>query len=173
MIEQRKTITRNWRPHGAPARRIDDFAEVPCAPAPAPAPAAHSAPAPGVDRSGIANRLENWGRWAKSSEGPVAAACMTGAICESLRRAELGTASTVMPGERSIDTADAVLLGRAMVKLSLDQRRILGLLYVDGARKPYIAALVRFPTGDFEKRLAAAQDALANVLSLYQNSNSK
>lgn len=98
---------------------------------------------------------------------------MTGAICESLRRAELGTASITIPGERAIDTADAVLVGRAMVRLSLDQRRILGLLYVDGARKPYIAALVRFHPDDFDKRLAAAQEALADALSLYQNSNSK
>lgn len=171
MIEQRKTITLNWRPAGTPARRIDDFAEVPYATAAARVEL--PAPAPGPDRSGITQRCENWGRWAKSSEGPVAAASMTGAICESLRRAELGTASTVIPGERAIDTADAVLVGRAMVRLSLDQRRILGLLYVDGQRKGFIAALVRFHPDDFEQRLAAAQDALSAALSVYQNSNSK
>lgn len=170
MIEQRKTISLNWRPAGTPARRVDDFAEVPYATAAVRPP---PAPAPGPDRSAIIQRLENWGRWAKSSEGPVAAACMTAAICESMRRAELGTASTATLGERGIDTADAVLVGRAMVKVTLDQRRILGLLYVDGARKPYIAALVRFHPDDFDQRLAAAQDALSAALSLYQNSNSK
>jgi DNA-directed RNA polymerase specialized sigma24 family protein len=170
LIEQRKTITLNWRPAGTPARRVDDFAEVPYASAARPEP---PAPAPGPDRSGITQRCENWGRWAKSSEGPVAAACMTGAICESLRRAELGTAPTVMLGERAIDTADAVLVGRAMVRLSLDQRRILGLLYVDGQRKGFIAALVRFHPDDFDQRLAAAQDALSAALSVCQNSNSK
>ena len=171
MIEQRKTITLNWRPAGAPARRIDDFAEVPYATSPV--RAEPPAPAPGPDRSGIAQRLENWGKWAKSSEGPVAAASMTGAICESLRRAELGTASTASTGERAIDTADAVLIARAMVKLTLGHRRILGLLYVDCARRPYIAALVRFHPDDFEQHLAEAQDALTTALSLYQNSNSK
>lgn len=171
MIEQRKTISLNWRPAGMPARRVDDFAEVPYATAVArPLP---QAPAPGPDRSAITQRLENWGRWAKSSEGPVAAACMTGAICESLRRAELGTASTVMLGERAIDTADAVLVGRAMVRLNLDQRRILGLLYVEGQRKGFIAAMVRFHPDDFDQHLASAQDALLAALSLYQNSNSK
>lgn len=171
MIEQRKTISLNWRPAGTPARRVDDFAEVPYA-----TPAARvepPAPAPGPDRSRITQRLENWGRWAKSSEGPVAAASMTGAICESLRRAELGTASIAVPGERAIDSADAVLVGRGMVKLTLDHRRILGLLYVDGARKPYIAAFVRVHPDDFEQHLTAAQDALSAALSMCQNSNSK
>lgn len=174
LIEQRKTISLNWRPVGTPARRVDDFAEVPYATAAVPPPAPGCArPAPVSDRSRITARLENWGRWAKSSEGPVAAACMTGAICESLRRAQLGTESIHVEGERAIDTADAVLVGRSMVKLILDQRRILGLLYVDGQRKGFIAALLRFHPDDFDTHLSTAQDALQAALSLCQNSNSK
>jgi hypothetical protein len=120
-----------------------------------------------VDRGDITLRLENWGRWAKSADGPFAAACMTGAICESLRRAAEGSAPSADAGVRFIDSSDAMLIGRAMVKVAFDERRLLGLLYVDAARKGYIAALLRFHPQDFDKRLAEAQDALQAVLAVY------
>ena len=169
-MERRATITLNWRPAGEPARRIDDFAEVPHHAANDALPPAPLEVAGGRE---IGSRLDNWGRWAKSAEGPFAAACMAGAICESLRRAAEGSARNMDAGARSIDSSDAVLIGRAMVEVTLDQRKLLGLLYVDGARKGYIAALLRFHPHEFDKRLTEAQDALVAALSLYQNSNSK
>lgn len=122
----------------------------------------------------IEDRLLNWARWCTSSDGGVAAACITGAICESLRKASLGVLPGGCGGHQSIDTADAVEIGRGMVRLDLNQRRLLGLHYVDQARSGYIAALLRFPRADFEKRMQAAQDALEAVLAarLYKNSNS-
>lgn len=118
-------------------------------------------------RRGIESRLENWARWAKSGEtGPRAAACMTGAICDAMYKAKHGVVS--VPGGdyviRSIDTNDAVLIGRAMVKLTLDQRRLLGLHYVDSQRAGYIAALLRFHPQDFDQRMAEAQKAVARVV---------
>jgi len=167
LTERRTTITRNWRPAGAPARRHDDFAEVAfVAPSPAPEP-------PAVDRSAIAERLENWGRWCRSSEGSTAAACMTGAICESMLRWAGGGEPRAAGVGPVIDSNDAALLGRAMVKLTLDHRRLLGLLYVDEKRKQFIGALLRIPPSDFDKQLCEAQDAIAAVLTVYQNSNSK
>lgn len=119
-----------------------------------------------TERRGIESRLENWGRWAKSSDGPRAAACMTGAICDAMQRAKHGTPSA-HPGDyqtRSIDTHDAVLIGRAMVRLTLDQRRLLGLHYVDSQRAGYIAALLRFHPHDFDRRMVDAQSAVARVV---------
>lgn len=65
---------------------------------------------------------------------------------------------------RSIDTNDAVLIGRAMVKLTLDQRRLLGLHYVDNQRSGYIAAMLRFPPLEYDRRMADAQSAVARVV---------
>jgi DNA-directed RNA polymerase specialized sigma24 family protein len=114
----------------------------------------------------IEDRLLNWARWCTSSDGGVAAACITGAICESLRKASLG----VLPGgagghHPSIDTADAAEIGRGMVRLDLNQRRLLGLHYVDGQRSAYIAALLRFPRHDFEPRMERARQALEAALA--------
>lgn len=126
-----------------------------------------------MDRSAIAERLENWGRWCRSSDGAMAAASMTGAICESmLRWAGGGEPRTARTGP-AIDSNDAALLGRAMVRLTLDQRRLLGLLYVDEKRKGFIAALLRILPREFDRHLAAAQDAISIAISVCQNSNSK
>lgn len=166
MNDRRSTITLKWRPAGAPARHHDDFVEVPFAQPEAVEP-------PPVDRSAIEARLLNWGRWAKSSDGPAGAACMTGAICESMRKAAGGgAASTGEPGA-TIDANDAVLVGRAMIKVTFDQRRLLGLLYVDEQRKGFIAALLRILPQEFDRYLADAQDAIDAAISSYQNSNSK
>lgn len=122
----------------------------------------------------IEDRLLNWARWCTSSDGRVAAACITGAICESLRKASLGVLPGGMGGHLSIDTGDAVEIGRGMVRLDLNQRRILGLHYVDGQRSGYIAALLRFPRDDFEKCMQVAQDALEVALvRMYKNSNGR
>lgn len=171
-MTERRTITLNWRPAGEPARRRDDFAEVPYTPPLV--TRATDARSTASARSDIVPRLENWARWATSGEGPTAAACMTGAICETLRKAAEG----IMPGQgadlRSIDTNDALLIGRSMVRLSLDQRKLLGLYYVDGSRKGYIAALMRFPPSMFDSRLLQAQEELHQVAArLYRNSNSQ
>jgi hypothetical protein len=167
LSERRTTITRSWRPAGAPARRHDDFVEVAfAAPAPEPEP-------PAVDRGAIVQRLENWGRWCRSSDGALAAASMTGAICESMLRAAGGGEPRAAGAGPSINSDDAAQVGRAMVKVTFDQRRLLGRLYVDEARKGLIAAMLRIPPLEFDKHLAAAQDAIEAVLSASQNSNSK
>lgn len=173
MTDRRATITLNWRPAGQPARRVDDFAEVPYTPRLV-TRATDNLPKQPCRQSDIAARLENWAKWAKSGEGPTAAACMTGAICETLRKAVEGIRPSESADMRSIDSNDAVLIGRAMVRLTLDQRRLLGLYYVDGERKGFIAAMMRFPVGRFDHKLVQAQDELEEIAArLYQNSNSK
>ena len=121
-----------------------------------------------TERRGIESRLENWARWATSGEqGPRGAACMTGAICAAMEKAKNGGIA-VAGGDyviRSIDTNDAVIIGRAMVRITLDQRRLLGLHYVDSQRSGYIAALLRFPPLEYDRRLADAQSAVARVVA--------
>jgi len=167
LSDRRTTITRSWRPPGAPARRYDDFVEIAsAAPAPEPEP-------PAMDRGAIVQRLENWSRWCRSSDGAMAAASMTGAICESMLRWAGGGEPRAASAGPAIDSNDAALVGRAMVRITLDQRQLLGRLYVDEARKGLIAAMLRIPPLEFDKHLAAAQDAIEAVLSASQNSNSK
>ena len=120
----------------------------------------------------IVARLENWAMWATSSDGPRGAACMTDAICETLRRAKEGPAHSSGLAYRSIDTNDAVLIGRAMVRLTLNHRRILGLHYVDGQRRGFIAALLRFPPLEFDKRFAEAHAAIEAALNTAHMSSS-
>src|SRR5205814_8576178 len=160
-----------WRPVGQPARRRDDFAEVPYTPRLV-TRATDVTPKQVELRDDIGARLENWGRWAKSGDGPVAAACMTGAICETMRKAVEGVAPSQNGDMRSIDTNDAVLIGRSMVRLPLEQRKLPGLHYVDGARKGYIAALMRLKTDTLDARLLRAQVDLEEVvIRLSRNSN--
>lgn len=122
-------------------------------------------PAPRARALDIVARLENWAMWANSSDSPRGAACMTGAICETLRRAAEGDAPSSGAAYRSIDTNDAVLVGRAMVRLTLNERRLLGLHYVDGQRRGFIAALLRFPPLEFDKKMAEAHAAIEGALS--------
>jgi hypothetical protein len=170
---ERRTLTLNWRPTGTPARRRDDFAELRCDP-PLVTRATDALAKPVQLRDDISARLENWARWAKGGEGPVAAACMTGAICETMRKAVEGTLPSQCTDARGIDTNDAAFIGRAMVRLPLEQRKLLGLYYVDGSRKGYIAALMRFKTETFDARLLRAQLDLDEVIiRLSRNSNTQ
>lgn len=122
----------------------------------------------------IGDRLQNWADWATSGDGGYRAASMTAAICDAMQKAHQGVLHGGEMIIRSIDTNDAVLVGRAMVKLTLDDRRIIGLHYIDGARSAYIAALLRFPAREFEQRMADAQRAVEAVLSkMSVNSNSQ
>lgn len=126
------------------------------------------------ERRSIESRLENWSRWATAGDGARAAACMTGAICEAMRKAQHGTATPTEYGVRSINTDDAVLVARAMVKVTFTNRRMLGLVYVDGQRRGYIAALLRFAHHEFDAKLAEAQADIAAVLAQpCKNSNSQ
>ncbi len=116
------------------------------------------------ERRSIESRLENWSRWATAGDGARAAACMTGAICEAMRKAKDGCASATEYGVRAINTDDAVLVARAMVRVTFSHRRLLGLHYVDRQRRGFIAALLRFPPALFEGKLGEAQAAVEAVL---------
>jgi DNA-directed RNA polymerase specialized sigma24 family protein len=87
---------------------------------------------------------------------------------------ELPGGYTDEPVQTVIDSADALLVGRAMVKLTLSQRRLVGLHYVDGKSNGYIAAFLKFPTREFDHRMRRVQAELEAILAkTHQNSDSQ
>ena len=159
MTERRTTITRNWRPAGQPARRIDDFVEVPAEP-PTPRPA----PARQVERRSIGRRLENWGAWANA--GPTrggGADNMTAVICENMRRHAVGELHPPAPVNERIDVVDAERINRAFVKLPEIHRGVLHWTYVVCAKPWAVAGACGFPTREYGVRLGDAQAAIENA----------
>lgn len=161
MTDRRTTITRNWRPPGAPARRIDDFQEVAADATPAPPMVAEKAPEYRPDTD-IARRLENWGAWAnaRGSRGPD---CMTGAVCDGMRRSELGDVWSGHQVRERIDAQDAERIQLAFARLPREHREVLHWCYIMGAKEGVVAAVCGFPRREYGERLEAAQAAIANI----------
>lgn len=109
----------------------------------------------------IGERLTNWGDWCNGSTSRPGLS-QTGAICDQLRRAAVGIEWDGVE-RRHVDEADAVLIGRAIVRVHMDYRRLLGLHYVDRVRPGLIAAMLRFSVREYEGRLSAAQAAIEGV----------
>ena len=165
MTEPRSKITLNWRPTGAPAPRRDDFAEVAAEPVPA-----RPKPARQVERRSIGRRLENWGMWANmdSRGGRSGADCMTGAICESMRRNALGEIGPAAVASDRIDVLDAERINRGIAGIEEGHRWVLHWTYVVCARPWGVAGACGFPTREYAARLAAAQAAIEGILGAQQ-----
>lgn len=164
MIERRATITLNWRPAGEPARRFDDFAELPRV-------AANNAPieaAPEQDQREIGLRLENWARWLTTSAGPRAASSPTAAFCDRLRIEAEGDTSK-SPAERCrIDEDDALLIERAMPKLETKHRMLLYWCYIKQARPEMVCSRMGIPQRPatvFVSMFRNAQAAVEELIS--------
>lgn len=120
------------------------------------------------DRRDIGSRLENWARWATLTSGPVAAASQTGAICERLRKAELGSAGS-NDERRKIDEDDALLLEMGMRKLKTFDRLLLWWCYIDQARPEVVCrklSIPRQPPSEFVRLFRTAQGAIGEITSL-------
>ena len=159
MTDRRTTITRGWRPQGAPARRVDDFVEAQAEPArQAPKPA----PARQVERRSIGRRLENWGAWANflGNRGSSGADCMTGVICESMRRHAVGELHPPAPVNDRVDIPDAEAINRAITRIPEIHRWVLHWTYVVCAKPWGVAGACGFPTREYWIRLGDAQAAI-------------
>lgn len=111
------------------------------------------------ERREIGSRLENWARWATINSGPVAAASQTGAICERLRKAELGSAGG-SDERRKVDENDAMLLELGMRKLKTFDRLLLWWCYIDQARPEVVCrklSIPRHPATEFVRLFHEAQ----------------
>lgn len=162
MIERRPTITRGWRPAGAPARRLDDFQEVSAVPTPAVPPQ----PARQVERRSIGRRLENWGMWANMDNRPGGSRsdCMTGVICESMRRHAVGELHPAAPVNDRIDVPDAEHINVGITRIPEPHRWVLHWTYVVCAKPWGVAGACGFPSREYDQRLAAAQAAIEEIV---------
>lgn len=117
-------------------------------------------------RRDIGSRLENWARWATLTSGPVAAASQTGAICERLRKAEVGSAGS-SDERRKIDEDDALLIELGMRRLKTFDRLLLWWCYIDQA-PPHVVcrklSIPHKPASTFTDSFREAQRALDSLL---------
>lgn len=119
-----------------------------------------------TERRDIGSRLENWARWATATGAPSAAS-QTGAICDRLRKAELGS-SGGSDERRKIDEDDALLLERHMPRLKTFDRLLLWWCYIDQARPEVVCrklSIPRHPATEFVRLFRAAQDAIESMVS--------
>ncbi len=169
MTERRATITLGWRPSGTPARRADDFLEVPADPAPAPL-----RPAPPIEQRGLESRLQNWVRWCTTwgsyprggDEDSVARACRIA------YEAKYGPAPSASSGteRREIDEQDAIRIERSLWHLPNLQRDLVRLHYVRGRKWFEICHIVgiRARRPLFAEKLADALRQIADILDCGQ-----
>lgn len=105
----------------------------------------------------IGLRLENWSRWclARSGRGPD---CMTGAICDGMRKAALGSVQAT--ARIATDEPDAVRIELGMRKLANFDRLLLDWCYIEQARPEVISRKLSFHVREFVERFRAAQQAI-------------
>lgn len=111
----------------------------------------------------IGARLENWARWA-TARSASGADCMTGAICESMRKAALGNVWSGHQVRDPIDDRDAILIEVGMRKVAFPQRILLSWCYIEQARPEVVARKCSFPIKEFVERFRAAQDAIEDIV---------
>lgn len=119
-----------------------------------------------TERKDIGLRLENWARWCKA-RGAKGAACMTGAICESLRKAALGNVWSGTQVWESTDEPDAMAIHRALVRITYDQRNLLNWCYIEQARPEVVCRVCKIPIkpiSEFISRFRAAQEAIEDAV---------
>lgn len=181
MIERREKITLNWRPRGTPARRVDDFAEVPCpveASVPAPVQEARPIQPEAITvlrslRNGdnmtarqplerrahprIREMLNEWAEWHRDRSGlsyPSQAAFSVERVQASRHD---GQGHLAMPD-------DIVKLDREINNLAPGFRRIVSLEYLDGRPQKAKAADLKISREAFSARLRFIHEHLDHTM---------
>jgi hypothetical protein len=165
LTERRAKITLGWRA-GAPTERVDDFDEVPAEPVRTP----ERRLLPELreerieERRSIGRRLENWGMWSNlDNRGGGRGNCITGVICENMRKHAAGEIHPPAPVNTRIDVPDAERINSAFLQLPEMHRGVLNWTYVVGAKSWAVAGACGFPTREYDQRLAEAQAAIESV----------
>lgn len=145
MAEPREIITRAWRVKGTVLKGTEDYVEIEELALPVHAgPPDVLPPTQRKERNrDIGLRLENWARWA-TMPGQRVASSQTGAICDLLRRAELGERQ--ISGERRrIDEQDAISIEQNMRNLSTQHRLLLWYCYIKQAHPGEVCRRLSIP----------------------------
>lgn len=119
-----------------------------------------------TQRKDIGARLENWARWA-TARGSRGSDCMTGAICEGLRKAALGNVWSGHAGIDPIDDSDAIRIELAMRQIPFQQRLLLDWCYIEQARPEVICRKLSIPlrpASEFVDRFRAAQQSIEQLV---------
>ena len=160
-IERREKITRNWRPAGEPARRMDDFAEIPHL---AVAAAPPTAAAKQDERREIGARLENWARYYTQSERQIEVS-PTGRIIERAKLAA-GIVEDGTNERRAFDEYDAMIIERTMRHLTTQHRMLLWWCYIRQAQPEMVCrkmSIAHRPATAFVNLFRQAQAAVESV----------
>ena len=111
-------------------------------------------------------RLENWSRWLHSgSKG--GADCMTGAVCERMRRASLGDVWSGHQVHYDTSEKDAWEVEQAMHSLGTKTRLLLWWCYYKQARPEIICSRLSIqprPVSILAEAICAAKDVLKETL---------
>jgi hypothetical protein len=117
-----------------------------------------------TEKKDIGLRLENWARWCMSSGGRTSADCMTGAICESLRKNSLGDVWSGHQVRDETNDSDAIAIERGMPSLSAAHRLLLWWCYIRQQAPGYISRKMSFPVSEFVERFRDAQEAIEDIV---------
>lgn len=115
-----------------------------------------------TERKDIGLRLEGWARWCMSTR-KAGADSMTGAICESMRKAALGNVWSGHDTRDLVDDADAVRIEKGMRLISDADRLLLWWCYIKQQHPGYVARQCTFPVREFVERFRAAQEAIEDA----------
>lgn len=118
-----------------------------------------------TERKDIGMRLEAWARWCMSTR-KAGADSMTGAICESMRKAALGNVWSGHDTRDQVDEADALRIERAMRTLPTAQRLLLHWCYIEQVRAEIVCRKLSIPIkpiSEFISRFRAAQEAIEDA----------
>ncbi len=115
-----------------------------------------------IIRKTIGERLENWARWA-TARAARGADSMTGAICESMRKAALGNVWSGHDVRDPTDEQDAMTIELGMRKLSTLHRLLLDWCYIQQARPEVVCRKLSIPIKEFVDRFRDAQDAIEDA----------
>lgn len=119
-----------------------------------------------TEHKDIGLRLENWARWA-TAKGSRGSDCMTGSICDGLRKNALGDVWSGHDVRNPIDDIDAIKIEMGMRALPFQQRLLLDWCYIEQARPEVVCRKLSMPirpTSIFVEAFRAAQDAIEDIV---------
>jgi DNA-directed RNA polymerase specialized sigma24 family protein len=122
-----------------------------------------------TERRDIGSRLENWARWCTLATGRAQYASQTGAICERMRMAVEGSATS--SERRAIDEDDAYRFERAMPKLDTKARMLLWWCYIKQAPPHLVCSRMGIPQKPATEFVKVFRDAQAAIELLVDGNN--